>query len=84
VSSLNIVRKPSCRQQRYHLDAAQNPPVRYMLCRSANLTDVVIKTGAVSKLWRVKLVVVDLNREIFVNTSFIHSLVRENISGDNG
>jgi hypothetical protein len=55
-----------------------------MLCRSANLTDVVIKTGGVSKLWRVKSVVVDLNREIFVNTSFIHSLVRENISGDNG
>lgn len=29
-------------------------------------------------------VVVDLNHEIFVNTSFTHSLVRENILDDNG
>lgn len=61
------------------LNATQNPPVRYMLCRSSSLTDVATKTGGISKLSGVKSVVVDLNREIFVNTSFIHSLVRENI-----
>jgi hypothetical protein len=43
-----------------------------------------MKTGGVSKLSRVKSVVVDLNREIFVNASFTHSLVRENIPDDNG
>jgi DNA-binding Lrp family transcriptional regulator len=66
------------------LNATQNPPVRYMLCRSSSLTDVTTKTGGVSKLAGVKSVVVDLNREIFVNTSFIHSLVRENIPDNSG
>jgi DNA-binding Lrp family transcriptional regulator len=65
------------------LNATQNPPVRYMLCRSSSLTDVAIKTGGVSKLSGVKSIVVDLNREIFVNTSFIRSLVCENIPDNN-
>lgn len=65
------------------LNATQNPPVRYMLCRSSNLTDVATKTRGVSRLPGVKSVIVDLNREIFVNTSFMHSLVRENIPDDN-
>lgn len=65
------------------LNATQNPPVRYMLCRSSSLTDVTTKTHGISRLSGVKSVVVDLNREIFVNTSFIHSLVRENIRDNN-
>lgn len=52
------------------LNATQNPPVLYMLCRSSSLTDVTTKTHGVSKLSGVKSVAVDLNREIFVNTSF--------------
>jgi DNA-binding Lrp family transcriptional regulator len=66
------------------LNATQNPPVRYVLCRSTSLTDVTTKTRGISSLPGVKSVAVDLNREIFVNTSFIHSLVRENIPDDNG
>jgi DNA-binding Lrp family transcriptional regulator len=62
------------------LNATQNPPVRYLLCRSTSLTDVTTKTHQVSSLPEVKSVVVDLNREIFVNSSFMHSLVRANIS----
>ncbi|MDQ3851733.1 MAG: hypothetical protein M3299_02745, partial [Thermoproteota archaeon] len=62
------------------LNVTQNPPVQYLLCRSSSLTDVTTKTHALSNLPGVKSVMVDLNREIFVNTSFIHSLVRENIS----
>ncbi|HEV3432419.1 MAG TPA: winged helix-turn-helix transcriptional regulator [Nitrososphaera sp.] len=62
------------------LNVTHNPPVQYLLCRSSSLTDVTTKTHALSNLPGVKSVVVDLNREIFVNTSFIHSLVRENIS----
>ena len=61
------------------LNVTQNPPVRYLLCRSSSLTDVTTKTQALTSLPGVKSVVVDLNREIFVNTSFIHSLVREKI-----
>jgi hypothetical protein len=62
------------------LNVTQNPPVRYLLCRSSSLTDVTTKTHALTSLPGVKSVVVDLNREIFVNTSLIHSLVRRNIS----
>jgi DNA-binding Lrp family transcriptional regulator len=61
------------------INTSQNPPVRYLLCRSSSLTDVTTKTRRVSRLSGVKSVVLDLNREIFVNTSFIHSLIRENI-----
>jgi DNA-binding Lrp family transcriptional regulator len=62
------------------LNETQNPPVRYFLCRSTSLTDVTTKTSDISRLPEVKSVIVDLNCEIFVNTSFIHSLVRANIS----
>lgn len=61
------------------LNVTQNPPVRYLLCRSSSLTDVTTKTQALTSLPGVRSAVVDLNREIFVNTSFIHSLVREKI-----
>jgi DNA-binding Lrp family transcriptional regulator len=61
------------------LNVTQKPPVRYLLCRSPSLTNVTTKTHALTSLPGVKSVVVDLNREIFVNTSFIRSLVRENI-----
>jgi hypothetical protein len=61
------------------LNVTQDPPVRCLLCRSSSLNDVTAKTHALSSLPGAKSVVVDLNREIFVNTSFIHSLVRQNI-----
>lgn len=66
------------------LNTTQNPPVRYMLCRSSSLPDVTTKTHALSSLTGVRSVVVDLNREIFVNTSFINSPVRENIPDNSG
>jgi hypothetical protein len=55
-----------------------------MLCRSASLTDVATKTRKLSRLSGVNSVVIDLNREIFVNTGFMHSLVRENIPNNKG
>ena len=55
-----------------------------MLCRSSSLPDVTTKTHALSSLTGVRSVVVDLNREIFVNTSFINSPVRENIPDNSG
>ncbi len=50
------------------------PPMRYLLCRSADLADVTTKTHLVSKLPGVKSVFVTLNREFLVGTEFMHSL----------
>ncbi len=61
------------------LNVTQDPPIRYILCRSSSLNDVTTKTNALTSFPGVKSVVVDLNREIFVNTSFIHTLVSDKI-----
>ncbi len=61
------------------VNEAQEPPMKYMLCRASDLADVTNKTQTVKKLPEVVSVVITLNRELLVATEFAHSLVREKI-----
>ena len=61
------------------LNQEQQPPVKYLLCRSSDLADATGRIGQVSKLRSVESVFVTLNREFLVATKFAHGLVREQI-----
>ncbi len=61
------------------LNQEQQPPVKYLLCRSSDLADVTSRIGQVSKLRNVESVFVTLNREFLVATKFVHGLVQEQI-----
>jgi DNA-binding Lrp family transcriptional regulator len=56
------------------------PPMKYLLCRASDLADVTSKTRETKKLPGVESVEVTLNRELFVATDFIHSLIRDMMS----
>jgi DNA-binding Lrp family transcriptional regulator len=58
---------------------AQEPPMKYLLCRASDLADVTSRTQAVGRLPGVASVTVTLNRELFPATEFVHGLVREKI-----
>ncbi len=49
---------------------AQEPPMKYLLCRASDLADVTRRTQTVSKLPDVVSVVITLNRELLVATEF--------------
>ncbi len=55
------------------------PPMKYLLCRANDLADVTTRIGKMNKLPGVESVRVTLNRELFIATNFVHSLVREKI-----
>jgi DNA-binding Lrp family transcriptional regulator len=57
----------------------QKPPAKYLFCHGKDLADVALRQQQVTKLPGVKSVTITLNREIFVATDFLHSLVREEI-----
>ncbi len=57
----------------------QEPPMKYLLCRANDLSDVTNRTRAARKLPGVESVEVSLNRELFVAKDFFHSLIREKI-----
>ncbi len=57
----------------------QKPPMKMVLCRSSDLSDLTIKTIGLRKLEGVESVTVSLNREVLFANRFIHSLVREQI-----
>jgi hypothetical protein len=57
----------------------QEPPMKYLLCRANDLSDVTNRTRAAKKLPGVESVEVSLNRELLVNRDFIHSLIQEEI-----
>ena len=61
------------------INQAQDPPLKYLLCRGTNLGDVTVKTNLLRKTPGVDSVNVSLNREIFIGTKFMHSLVRERL-----
>jgi DNA-binding Lrp family transcriptional regulator len=63
----------------YMVGGAEQPPMKYLLCRAEGLADVTTRTQAVSKLRGVDSVRVTLNRELLVGNEFVHSLVRERI-----
>ena len=55
------------------------PPMKYLLCRANDLSDVTNRTRAAKKLPEVESVEVSLNRELLVAKDFFHSLIREKI-----
>jgi hypothetical protein len=57
----------------------RSPPMKYLLCMSADLGDVTSKTRALNHLQGVESAAVTLNRELLFANEFIHSLVREQI-----
>lgn len=57
----------------------RNPPIKYLLCRSADLGDINHKTRALNRLEGVRTAAVTLNKELVFANEFIHSLVREQI-----
>ncbi len=61
------------------VNEAQQPPMKYLLCRASSLADVTSRTQMVRKLPEVVSVGVTLNRELSVAIEFAHSLVREKI-----
>jgi len=69
--------------QVFLINQAQDPPLKYMLCRGADLGDVTIKTNLLKKISGVDSVYVTLNREILIGTDFMHSLVGEHLRSGN-
>ena len=57
----------------------QRPPMKMVLCRSSDLSDLTIKTKALRKLADVESVTVSLNREVLFSNKLIHRLVREQV-----
>ncbi len=57
----------------------QSPPMKMVLCRSSDLSDLTTKTIALRKHADVESVTVSLNREVLFANRFIHRLVREQI-----
>ncbi|MBO0888933.1 winged helix-turn-helix domain-containing protein, partial [Candidatus Bathyarchaeota archaeon] len=56
-----------------------DPPMKYLLCRANDLSDVTSRTQAARKLPGVESVEVTLNRELLVSTDLVHQLIREKI-----
>jgi DNA-binding Lrp family transcriptional regulator len=56
------------------------PPMKYLLCRASDLADVTSKTRETKRVPGVESVEVSLNRELFVSTDFVHSLIRDKMS----
>ena len=61
------------------VNETKEPPMKYLLCRAHDLTDVTTRTAQVGKLPGVESERITLNREIMVATEFVHSLVQEKI-----
>jgi DNA-binding Lrp family transcriptional regulator len=61
------------------INQTQEPPLKYMLCRGTDLGDVTVKTNQLKKIPGVDFVNVTLNRELFIGTDFVHTLVRERL-----
>ena len=57
----------------------QEPPMKYLLCRANDLSDVTNRTRGARELPGVESVELSLNRELLVAKDFFHSLIREKI-----
>lgn len=58
---------------------SHEPPMKYLLCRANDLSDVTSRTQAARKLPGVEAVELTLNRELFVGRDFLHTQIREKI-----
>ncbi len=61
------------------LNSAETPPMKYLLCRGSDMNEVTARVRAVQKLPGVESAIVTLNREQFVDTDYIHAVIREHI-----
>ncbi len=64
----------------YLISEAQEPPMKYLLCRATDLADVTSKTHAVRNHPEVSSVNLTLNKELVPGNRFIHALIKERIS----
>lgn len=62
------------------LNDTEVPPMKYFLCRAQDMTQVTDRVQQVRKIPGVESAVVTLNRELAVNRTFIHAMLREQIS----
>lgn len=61
------------------LNATEVPPMKYFLCRVPDMSQVTERVQKVRKVEGVESAVVTINRELVVNTAFIHRMLREQI-----
>ena len=61
------------------ISSTNRPPMKYLLCRADDLSDVMVKTQAARKLPGVDSVELTLNRELLVSRDFLHRQIREKI-----
>ncbi len=64
----------------FMIGEADDPPMKYLLCRADDLADVTSRTENTRKLPGVESVRVTLNRELMPSNEFVHSLVKQRIS----
>ena len=61
------------------ISSSNRPPMKYLLCKANDLSDVTSRTQAARKLPGVQAVELTLNRELLVGREFLHTLIREKI-----
>ena len=61
------------------ISSTHRPPMKYLLCRGDNLSDVTSRTQAAKKLPGVEALEITLNRELLVARDFVHARIREKI-----
>ena len=61
------------------ISSSQRPPMKYLLCRANDLSEVTSRTQAARKLPGVEAVELTLNRELFVGRNYLHAQIREKI-----
>lgn len=62
------------------ISSTHKPPMKYLLCRADDLSDVTSRTQAARKLPGVDSVELTLNRELLVSNDFLHAKIRQKIN----
>jgi DNA-binding Lrp family transcriptional regulator len=57
------------------MNQSNDPPTKFLLCRGTNLGDMTTKIADLYKLDGVESATVSLNKEILINTKFMHLLI---------
>ena len=63
----------------FMISSTHEPPMKYLLCRADDLSDVTSRTQAARKIPGVGSVELTLNRELLVSKQFLHARIREEI-----
>lgn len=62
------------------INSGDVPPTKYFLCRAPDMGEVTSRVRAVQRLPGVESAIVTINRELLVNTPFIRSVIREQMT----